>query len=246
MKHLLKTKFIVLFAILTVGLLYFIPQGRILIEKTFYDFIHKNEYVSSKKQARKVLDQFEHIPARSLPKTYLTSTGMALPRYRKMISGMSFFKLTKKDTYKKIAGNIRIMDLLSKDAGYYTLFYWSKKEIYWGIKPAIIDKVIDLQKALEREGYNKNAFTIRNGHRYPLYNEKKGGASKSRHIVGGAVDMVIGDINEDGKFTAEDKQIVIDLCEKEIIGNKGGIGKYPGSRTVHIDVRGYKARWDSY
>jgi hypothetical protein len=39
---------------------------------------------------------------------------------------------------------------------------------------------------------------------------------------------------------------VLDLLEKEIIKSSGGIGRYPGTRAVHFDVRGYKARWDSY
>lgn len=46
--------------------------------------------------------------------------------------------------------------------------------------------------------------------------------------------------------TAEDKQIVLDFLDKEIIGNKGGIGLYPGTKAVHFDVRGHRARWNSY
>lgn len=58
--------------------------------------------------------------------------------------------------------------------------------------------------------------------------------------------MVIKDVNQDGQYTDDDKQLVIDLLERKIIKNQGGIGKYPGTRVVHMDVRGYKARWDSY
>jgi len=65
-------------------------------------------------------------------------------------------------------------------------------------------------------------------------------------MKGQAIDMTIGDINKDGTFTKEDKKIVLDICDKKVIGNKGGIGLYPGTRAVHIDVRGYKARWNSY
>ncbi len=44
----------------------------------------------------------------------------------------------------------------------------------------------------------------------------------------------------------EQKEIVIDLLETKVIKNKGGIGKYPGTKIVHMDVRGYRARWDTY
>lgn len=46
--------------------------------------------------------------------------------------------------------------------------------------------------------------------------------------------------------TAEDKQIVLDFLDKEIIGNKGGIGLSPGTKAVHFDVRGHRATWNSY
>ncbi|MEL6669954.1 MAG: hypothetical protein AAFP08_13345, partial [Bacteroidota bacterium] len=80
----------------------------------------------------------------------------------------------------------------------------------------------------------------------PKENASAGGASLSRHILGQAIDMLIGDINRDGRYTDIDKQIVLDIANQDIIGDRGGIGRYPGTRTVHIDVRGYRARWDSY
>ena len=65
-------------------------------------------------------------------------------------------------------------------------------------------------------------------------------------IVGEALDLRINDINDDGRRTQADKQIVLDLLEQHIIKDKGGIGKYPGTMSVHFDVRGYKARWDRH
>ena len=70
---------------------------------------------------------------------------------------------------------------------------------------------------MTQKEYDRDNFWIHYGHRHPHLNEAVGGASKSRHIVGEAVDMVIGDINKDGLYTDEDKQIVIDLCEQKII-----------------------------
>jgi uncharacterized protein YcbK (DUF882 family) len=38
----------------------------------------------------------------------------------------------------------------------------------------------------------------------------------------------------------------LDLLENEIIKNDGGIGLYPGTDRVHYDIRGTRARWNSY
>lgn len=90
------------------------------------------------------------------------------------------------------------------------------------------------------------AFDIREAFRPPRLNRDDGGASRSRHIYGEAVDLVIGDINRDGTANAADKAIVLELLEHKFVRNKGGIGRYPGSQTVHFDFRGKRARWDSY
>lgn len=35
----------------------------------------------------------------------------------------------------------------------------------------------------------------------------------SRHLIGQAVDIIVGEINKDGKYTDEDKQIVLDILD---------------------------------
>jgi hypothetical protein len=42
-----------------------------------------------------------------------------------MVASCKFYKLKKKDVYRKIAGNIRIKDLISKDAAYRDSWYFS-------------------------------------------------------------------------------------------------------------------------
>jgi len=34
--------------------------------------------------------------------------------------------------------------------------------------------------------------------------------------------------------------------EKKVIKNEDGLGLYPGTQSVHYDVRGVRARWDSF
>ena len=65
-----------------------------------------------------------------------------------------------------------------------------------------------------------------------------------RHVGAKLIADPEDDVDGDGRYTDADKTIVLDLCEKDIIADKGGIGRYPGTRSIHIDVRGYRARWD--
>jgi uncharacterized protein YcbK (DUF882 family) len=74
-------------------------------------------------------------------------------------------------------------------------------------------------------------------------------APNSRHIKGDAIDFIVLDINSDGQADARDVDLVYAILDKSIIRNKGGIGTYKNSNSffyrqmVHIDSRGYYARW---
>lgn len=77
-----------------------------------------------------------------------------------------------------------------------------------------------------------------------------GAAKKSRYLTGDAIDFIVLDINRDGNAESKDVNIVFDILDKLIIRDKGGIGTYNSEKgfvnrqMVHIDSRGYKARWD--
>ncbi len=101
--------------------------------------------------------------------------------------------------------------------------------------------MLEFKQELEKNGYGSEEFLITSGHQDPRFNEQVGGARLSIHLQGEAIDIYVEDINLDGKYTKEDKDIVINILDKKIIRDKGGIGRYPGSRIVHFDVRGYKA-----
>ena len=122
---------------------------------------------------------------------------------------------------KKMAGNVQFL-LLDK-----TLLY----------------KILDFILEMEKRNLNSKGFYVRESFRHPTWNDERGGAYQSQHIYGRAADLIILDINADGKVNSDDKDIAIEILE-EIIGNSGGIGKYPGTKTIHIDVRGFRARWD--
>ena len=216
------------------------------LEPILYDLNHKNEYVADVKSMLQVLHQFEQVGFNDLPESHKKYSKMNDDEYKTMVKEMKFYKISKKDLNKKICGKHRIKKFFSKDGALKNARFNDEKVLYWGINQKVLEKFFELKDIMEEKGYSWDAISINSGHRTPIRNEKVGGASKSKHIVGEAIDMRIGDIDKSGSYTEKDKEIVLKLCEKYVIKDEGGLGKYPGTRVIHMDVRGYKARWDSY
>lgn len=97
----------------------------------------------------------------------------------------------------------------------------------------LIDVLVEI-----REHFNA-PITINSGYRCPTHNKKVGGAPKSRHTHGDAVDFIVKGVKTKDVFkhvlaTYNDKPFGIALS---INAND----EYRG--FVHLDTRGYKARW---
>ncbi|MEZ4685416.1 MAG: hypothetical protein R3B47_04950 [Bacteroidia bacterium] len=122
-----------------------------------------------------------------------------------------------------------------------------------GVEKQAKDYYAELKAELEAEGYKARMYVI-SGRRYQpdnwLLNRFGGAAKGSKHLDGQAIDVVVLDVNEDGKADAEDVDIVYELLDKKIIRDKGGIGTYYKNskdffsrQMVHFDCRGRRARW---
>lgn len=115
-------------------------------------------------------------------------------------------------------------------------------------------------KEVKRQGYDIDSFSFVSGFRTPYYNAQLGNIEYSRHIFGDAADIYIDadgnnrldDLNRDGLINHSDTKFLIGLAErfkKSAHGAQfiGGIGHYPPSKLhggfIHLDTRGYKARW---
>ncbi|MEO1050904.1 MAG: DUF882 domain-containing protein [Bacteroidota bacterium] len=108
-----------------------------------------------------------------------------------------------------------------------------------------------LKKELVKQGY-KDRLMVISGKRPKWWNSiltNFGAAKKSQHLKGNAIDILVLDVNDDGKKDTKDVDIVYRILNQKIIGNKGGIGTYKTEKViwnrqmVHIDCRGYRARW---
>jgi uncharacterized protein YcbK (DUF882 family) len=76
---------------------------------------------------------------------------------------------------------------------------------------------------------------IVSGYRTYSHNKRVGGASRSQHMRGTAVDMISRELSPRRLHN-----LILNLIKEERIP-EGGVGSYKS--FVHYDQRGYKARW---
>jgi hypothetical protein len=136
---------------------------------------------------------------------------------------------------------------------------WPK---YVLISPRLLDKLELTIDELERMGHPVQRVGVISGFRTPSYNagggNTAGRGAQSRHMYGDAMDWFIDndgdgrmdDLNGDGRVDMQDLRIMAEAAERverrypDLIG---GIGVYrpTGAHNgfIHIDTRGYRARW---
>ncbi len=129
------------------------------------------------------------------------------------------------------------------------------------ILPATLLKLEALLEAANAKGWAADSFHIMSGFRTPAYNLSIGNkTTSSRHLFGGATDIWLDgdgdgqmhDLNGDGRVNKDDARALAKLAEQlaskdEASWHPGGIGVYGANAAhgpfVHIDARGYRARW---
>ncbi|MEM6804116.1 MAG: D-Ala-D-Ala carboxypeptidase family metallohydrolase [Bacteroidota bacterium] len=217
------------------------------IEMYRYDRSHQEKAIETRAEIDAVLNSFTHIPFAKLPAEYKVESHSDQAPFKKMLLAKSYYRIKGKDIYRKIIGDHRIKDLLSKDAFYKKhILAGEESELYLLVDKKLLYCFLELKAELKNKGFDSEAYVLKSVHRHPQKNKEVGGASRSRHILGEALDISIKDINRDGRTNGDDKQIVLDILDKKVIGNKGGIGLYPNTQSVHFDVRGKRARWNTY
>lgn len=137
---------------------------------------------------------------------------------------------------------------------------WPK---YVAISPRILDKLELTFQELERTGHPVENVGVISGFRTPHYNAHGGNTagrgSVSRHMYGDAMDLYIDndgdgrmdDLNGDGRMDRADASIIAAAANRieqrypQYVGGIGVYGPNPGAHAgfVHIDARGYRARW---
>jgi len=208
---------------------------------------YKQKEILTYAEIDSVLNTFQKISYQQLDKEYLKTTCYIGRPDEYKVSNKSFYKLIGKDVFKNLVGKFTVNEFLPKDKHWKENYNIADSNYiqYFLIDAEVLHRFLDLILWLNKSNYNVKAIKIMDGYRYPAFNSETGGASYSQHLYGKAIDIEIGDINNDGIVDEKnDKNIIIDLLDKKIIKKAGGIGLYSGTQIVHFDTRGKYARWD--
>ena len=166
-----------------------------------------------------------------------------------------FIEVTPENQDTHLSEHFRIRDFLTHDQQN----VWPK---YLVLDMKLVDKLELVLADLQRRGIDVSGVRVMSGFRTPQYNESggdpSGRAGLSRHMYGDAADIFLDgdangnmdDLNGDRRVTINDARAIlasVDRVEQENPTLVGGAGVYPASGGhgpfIHIDTRGYRARW---
>ncbi|MGB7055591.1 MAG: hypothetical protein WBE28_09755 [bacterium] len=206
-----------------------------------------------------LLNVFVMVPYKELDGEYLNSYRIGnypatplkqLPIYK---PPRGFIEVTNdnQDTY--VSPHFKLKQFLCKQAGDYPKYIVLRERLLLKLE-LILAKVND-------EGYKCETFHVMSGYRTPYYNKLIKDVKYSRHVWGGAADIFIDENPADGMMDDLDKNGVIDYRDAKVLYDIvdniygkpwyerfiGGLGQYEKTANhgpfVHIDVRGFRARW---
>ena len=166
-----------------------------------------------------------------------------------------FVEVTPSNENTPLSQHFRVSDFLTHDQSN----VWPK---YVVVSMKLVDKLELVLDDLRAHGVNPEGVRVMSGFRTPQYNraggDPSGRATLSRHMYGDAADIYIddtgsgkmSDLDHDGRVDLADARVIlasVDRVERAHPSLVGGCGVYVGNGShgpfVHIDTRGYPARW---
>jgi hypothetical protein len=166
-----------------------------------------------------------------------------------------FIQVTQANQDTRVSEHFRFKDFLTHDQPN----VWPK---YLVLEMRLVDKLELVLSDLKRRGVNTAGVVVMSGFRTPQYNvgggNTGGRAGLSRHMYGDAADIYIDndrngtmdDLNRDGRSDVRDSRFIresVERVEREHPELIGGAGVYVAccghGPFIHIDTRGYPARW---
>lgn len=165
-----------------------------------------------------------------------------------------FVEVTAETAALRVSPHFQLGEFVAKQAGGYPKYVVLRERLLLKLE-MIVEQLADA-------GYQASGLHIMSGYRTPYYNRSIGNVPYSRHVWGGAADIFVDeaprdgmmdDLNGDGRINTADARVIYDLINElsterwyqPFIGGMGLYGPKPGIRGpfVHVDVRGYRARW---
>jgi len=230
-------------------------QWKAPAEKGLYSIVVKNNQSSDSI----TLNIFVMIPFKELKGEYLNGYRIGnypkiplkqLPIYK---PPRGFIEITKENEDTYISPHFKLKQFITKQVGDYPK--------YIVLREKLILKLELILETVNDKGYLCETFHIMSGYRTPYYNKAIGNVKYSRHVWGGAADIFIDenpnddmmdDLNKDSKIDYKDAKVLYDIID-EMYGKPwyevfvGGLGRYKKTAShgpfVHVDVRGFRARW---
>lgn len=166
-----------------------------------------------------------------------------------------FIEVTRQNADTRVSDHFKLRDFLTHDQPN----VWPK---YIVLQPRLLDKLELVLSDLETHGFDVHGVKVMSGFRTPRYNESGGNpagrANLSRHMFGDASDIYIDDdgdgqmddLNHDGRVSIDDSRVIeqavdrVEAAHPELVGGAGVYTAAPGHGPfIHIDARGYRARW---
>jgi uncharacterized protein YcbK (DUF882 family) len=158
-----------------------------------------------------------------------------------------------RDVY--VSRHFRLGDFLTRGQEH----VWPK---YVAMSPRLLDKLELTIQRLEATGTAVQHVGVISAFRTPSYNadggDTSGRGALSRHMYGDAMDWFVDndrdgrmdDLNHDGRVDTGDGRVIVEAAEaveQEHPSLIGGIGLYAPTGAhagfVHLDTRGFRARW---
>lgn len=160
-----------------------------------------------------------------------------------------FIEIFEKDLSRQLTPHVQVKNVICKQVSGFPKYLYINNDGLLMLE--------DLLTFVQNEGIKVGKFAFISGYRTPHYNRSIGNGKHSRHQYGDAFDLYIDedgdgrmdDLNGDGKLTIADVDVLYKVFEKFQKQSRynGGIGRYkPASHHggfVHIDNRGFTARW---
>lgn len=161
-------------------------------------------------------------------------------------------EVTRENRSLRVSPHFRLGDFLCKQSAGWPRYVVLKERLLW--------KLEALLAGLNRR-YGVESLHVMSGYRTPSYNRSIGQGRYSRHLYGDAADVYVDeaprdgrmdDVNGDGRVTRGDARAVYRAADR--LGRRGpldfmigGLAHYPATGAhgpfVHVDARGYRARW---
>lgn len=180
---------------------------------------------------------------------YPESAFRGMERYR---PPEGFVEVTPENRDVRVSPHFRLGDFLCKQPAGWPRYVVLEERLLWKLEAVIA--------ALNRQ---EGAWSLHvmSGYRTPHYNAAIGQARHSRHMYGDAADVFVDEDPEDGRMddlTGDGRATRADARRLYRIADRvadtslaerlaGGMGYYPATSShgpfVHIDARGYRARW---